>query len=220
MINSVHIYSQITTNIFNDRVKSGKFPDILKYADITPVFKTGDVTDKTYYRPISTLSNFSKVFEKMIYVHINSFMEPKLSKYIAGFRARHNTQHALLKMLETWYAMLNKGNKVGAIIMDLSKKFDTLNHNLLFCKLKTYEFNKNALTLILSYFTNRHQRTTVGDKFSKWQKISTGVPQSSILGPLFFNIFINVLFLSLKLLHNAAMQTTILCILRTKTVIL
>ena len=127
MINSVHIYSQITTNIFNDRVKSGKFPDILKYADITPVFKTGDVTDKTYYRPISTLSNFSKVFEKMIYVHINSFMEPKLSKYIAGFRARHNTQHALLKML-------NKGNKVGAIIMDLSKEIDTLNHNLLFSK--------------------------------------------------------------------------------------
>ena len=95
---------------------------------------------------------------------------------VAGFRAKHNKQHALLKMIETWRAMLNKGNKVGAIIMDLSKAFDTLNHNLLLCKLKAYSFNKNALTFIQSYFTNRHQRTKVGDKFSKWQRISTDVP--------------------------------------------
>ena len=136
MINSVHIYSQVFTNIFNDCVKSGNFPDILKYADITPVFKKGDTTDKTNYRPINTLSSFSKVFEKLIYAQINPFMEPKLSKYLAGFRAKHNTQHALLKMIETWRAMLNKGNKFGAIIIDLSKAFDTLNHNLLLCKLK------------------------------------------------------------------------------------
>ena len=213
MINSVHIYSQVLTNIFNDCVKSGKFPDILKYADITPVFKKGDTTDKTNYRPISTLSNFSKVFEKMIYAQINSFMEPKLSKFLAGFRAKHNTQHALLKMIETWRAMLNKGNKVGAIIMDLSKAFDTLNHNLLLCKLKAYGFNKNALTFIQSYFTNRHQRTKVGDKFNKWQKISTGVPQGSIFGTLFFNVFINDLFLFIDTTHYATMQMTILCIL-------
>ena len=170
----------------------------MKYADITPVFKKGDTTDKTNYRPISTLSNFSKVFEKMIYAQINSFMEPKLSKFLAGFRAKRNTQHALLKMIETWRAILNKGNKVGAIIMDLSKAFDTLNHNLLLCKLKAYGFNKNALTFIQSYFRNRHQRTKVGDKFSKWQRISTGVPQGSIPGHLFFNIFINDIFLFIE----------------------
>ena len=134
------------------------------------------------YRPISTLSNFSKVFGKTIYAQINSFMEPKLSKYRAGFCGKHNTQNVLLK---TWRAMLNKGNKIGAIIMDLYKAFGTLNHNLLLCKLKAYGFNKNALTFIQSYFTNRHQRTKVGDKFNKWQKISAGVPQGSILGPYF-----------------------------------
>ena len=101
MINSVHICSKVLTKIFNDCVKSGKFRDILKYADITPVFKKGYATDKTNCRPISTLSNFSKVFEKMIYVQINSFMEPKLSKFLAGFRAKHNTQYGLLKMIET-----------------------------------------------------------------------------------------------------------------------
>ena len=71
-------------------------------------------------------------------------MEPKLSKYLAGFRTRHNTQHVLLKMIETWHAMLNKGNNVGAIVTDLSKAFDTINHNILHCKLKPYGFNKNA----------------------------------------------------------------------------
>ena len=130
-------------------------------------------------------------------------MEPKLSIYLAGFRKNHNKQHSLIKMIETWCSILNKGNKVGAIVMELSKILDTLNHNLLLCKLKTYGFEKNTLTFVQSYFFNRHQRTKVGDKFSKWQKISTGVPQSSILGSLFFNIFINDLFVFI--------ETTALC---------
>ena len=145
MVNSVHIYSHVLTNIFNDCVKKGNFPDILKHADITLVFKKGDTTGKTNYIPISTLFNFSKVFEKMIYAQISSFMEPKLSKHLAGFRGKHNTQHAFLKMIGTWLAMKNKGNKVGAIIMNLSIAFDTLNYNLL-CK--AYGFTKNALTSI------------------------------------------------------------------------
>ena len=121
-VNWVHIYSQVLTTIFNECVKSGNFPDISKYVDITPVLKKGDTTDKTNYRPISSLSNLSKVFEKLTYTQINSFMEPKLYKYLAGFRVKYNTHHALLKTIETWRAMLNKGNKVGAIIMDLSKR--------------------------------------------------------------------------------------------------
>ena len=143
MVSSAHVYSQVLTDIFNNCVASGNFPDILKYAYIKyAVFKKGDTTDKTNYRPINTLSNFSKVFEKLIYAQVNSFMEPKLPKYLAGFRAKHDTQHVILKIIETWHFMLNKDNKVGPIIMDLSKAFDTLNHKLLLCKLKTFGINK------------------------------------------------------------------------------
>ena len=101
---------------------------------MTPVFEKGDTTDKSNYKPISTLSNFSKIFEKLIYSHVNSYMEPKLSKYLAGFCRNHNTQHVLLRMIESWRVLLNKSQKVGGIIMDLSKAFDTLNHKLLFKK--------------------------------------------------------------------------------------
>ena len=71
-------------------------------------------------------------------------MEPKLSKYLAGLGWNHNTQHALLRMIESWRALQNKGEKIGAIIMDLSKAFDVLNHKLLFKKLQTYGFDKKS----------------------------------------------------------------------------
>ena len=86
---AAHVYSHKLTIIFNNCIKSKKFPDILKYADTTPVFKKGNTTDKSHYGPISTLSNFSKIFEKLIYSQVNSYMEPKLSKYLAGFRRNH-----------------------------------------------------------------------------------------------------------------------------------
>ena len=168
------------TIIFNNCIRNSKFPDILKYADITPVFKKGNTTDKSNYRPISTLSNFSKIFEERIYSQVNSFMESKLSKYLAGFHRNHKTQHTLLRVIESFRALLNKNQKVGAITMDLSKAFDTLNHKLLFKKLQAYGFDKKLLSFIESYFTIRKQRTKMGGSFSKYQRIITGVPQGSI----------------------------------------
>ena len=138
--NAAHIYSHRLTIIFNKCIRNEKFPNILKYADITPVFKKGDTTDKSNCRPINPLSNFLKIFEKIIYSQINSYMEPKLSKYLAGLCQNHKTQHTLLRMIESWRALLNKGQIVGAIIMDLSKAFDTLKHKLLLQKVQAYGF--------------------------------------------------------------------------------
>ena len=103
-------------------------------------------------------------------------MKPKLSKSSAGFRNNYIIQHILLKMIGTWDYMLNKANKVGAIVMDFSKACDNLNHKLL-CETIAHGFDTNALTLIQSFVSNKYQIKVV--------EISTGVPQCSIVGPLF-----------------------------------
>ena len=120
--------------------------------------------------------------------------EPYSSSFITGFRKNHNTQHSLLKMLELWKEALDKGKSVGAIFMNLSKVFDTLNHDLLIAKLEDYGFSENSLNYIQS-LRNRLQRTNVNNNFSLWKDIFSGVPQGSILGTLMFNIYFNDIFI-------------------------
>ena len=125
-------------------------------------------------------------------------MSDKFSKYLTRFRKDHNTQHALLNMIENWKSNLNKGNKIGAIFMDLSKVFDTLDHSLLIAKLEAYGFDSLSLGFMKNCLTNRKQRYMVGNCFSVWRKITSGVSQGSTLGLLLFNIFLNDIFLFAK----------------------
>ena len=122
-------------------------------------------------------------------------MKDKLSKQLTGFRKNHSTQHCLSCMLEIWKKVLDKGGYICAIFMDLSKAFDTLNHDLLIAKLGAYGFETDALRYMKSYLKNRKQRVKVNKTFSELERITTGVPQGSILAPLLFNTFLNNLFL-------------------------
>ena len=158
MKNLIHIYSEKLTNIFNECLINRKFPDTFKRADVTPIFKKGNDNEKDNYRPVSMLSPLSKVFEKLLFEQINDHMQSKFSKYLTGFRKNHSTQNALLTMIEKRKTILNKKIKVGALFMDLSKAFDTLNHSLLLAKLSAYAFDNSSLSFVRSYLTNRIQR--------------------------------------------------------------
>ena len=125
---------------------------------------------------------------------INSFITDYLPDFLCGYRQRYSTQHALIKLTEIWRQNLDSRGYSGAVLMDLSKPFDTISHELLIAKLHAYGFSKESLDLVLDYLSDRWQRTKISGNVSSWAELLKDVPQGSVLGPLLFNIYINDLF--------------------------
>ena len=109
-----------------------------------------------------------------------AYIEQHLSPYLCGYRKGYSCQHALLSMIEKWKMSRDQGGHAGGILMDLSKAFDTINHELLIAKLHAYGFSHGALEIVYNYLKDRWQRTKINTAFSTRSKILCGVPQGSV----------------------------------------
>lgn len=187
------LLSPILSNLLNKCMKTGIFPDILKTASITPIYKKGEKSFLSNYRPISVLTHLSKIFERIIYKRLTNFFERFniLDKCQYGFRQNCSTSLAISDLYEQLLSSMDKGFITCCIYLDLAKAFDTVNHNILISKLMHYGIRGNALNLVKSYLTNRMQYVEISGIKSKSLTVRCGVPQGSVLGPLLFLVYVN-----------------------------
>ena len=179
--------------LFNTSIETSQFPDSWKVARITPIFKEGDKTEKSNYRPISVLPVISKLFEKLVFNQLYHYMKENslFTSDQSGFLRLHSTLTCLLKMSDDWYNGLDLSKLVGLVFIDLKKAFDTVDHDILCKKLELYGVQQRELSWFRSYLSNRKQFCRVNGVDSNVAEIDVGVPQGSCLGPLLFLIYIN-----------------------------
>ena len=181
------------THIFNHGLISNCFPDEWKMARLVPIHKKGPRDLIENYRPISILPVISKIMERILSEQIYQYLSDNslLTEYQYGFRKMHSTVSALLDSTNSWYVNMDRKMFNLVVLLDLKKAFDTIDHSILLSKLELYGITGNALSMIRSYLSGRNKKCQLGDKMSTARRIECGIPQGSILGPLFFLIYIN-----------------------------
>ena len=134
------------------------FPEHATSANVRPIYekdKRGE--ENKNYRPVSVLSSFSNVSQKFSQEYITPFVDKFLSEFISGYKGAYSTNHVLLRFIEQWKSTLDNKNMVGAVLMDLSKAFDCIPHNLVIAKLHAYDVSENSLTFFYSHLKRRKQ---------------------------------------------------------------
>ena len=169
------------------------FPSKLKIAKVIPLFKKGDIQLFGNFRPISPLSSVSKVFEKAAYGQLYEYFSSHALFYDSqcGFRKYHSTQLAALELVDRIHKEMDENKIPFSVFLDLSKAFDTLDHDILLHKLQYYGITGTALDWFRSYLTERYQYVDYNGASYSMKLLTTGVPQGSILGPLLFIIYMN-----------------------------
>ena len=183
---TAHLISTPLANLYNKCMRNGTFPSIFKTGKVTPVYKKDNKECIENYRPVSILPIFGKVFERIIYNRLYAFFTSRgiLHDDQFGFRKGHSTSHALHKSVDSITKSLANGRHVLGIFIDLSKAFDTLDHNILLSKLEHYGVRGSALSLMSSYLSNRKQYVCFNNISSDTLSIRYGVPLKHMASPV------------------------------------
>ena len=183
------------THVINLSISSREFPAFWKKAKIIPLHKKDDILNPKNFRPVAILPIFSKVLERVIfnqilqYLSSNNILHPSHHAYRSG----HNTTTALIQMYDTWINAYEDKELSGVCLLDMSAAFDIVDHSLLLKKMELYGFGLESLEWIQSYLTDRSQCVSINGSLLKLLPVPTGVPQGSILGPIFYTLFTNEL---------------------------
>ena len=189
---STHI-SECLTTTFNDSLLQGILPNALKISKATPVDKGGEITDPFNFRPISTLTTFTQVLEKLFYKQIINYIERQNIIYQCqfGFRKGYSTSMAISEITNSLRKAIDYNLYTCGVFLDFTKAFDTVNHGIFLDKLEAYGIRGIPLNWFVNYLTDRRQYVDLGGVKSSEQTIICGIPQGSTLGPLLFLIYIN-----------------------------
>ena len=185
--------AQPLTFICNLSFQTGIFPDAMKTARVTPIFKHGDKHTFSNYRPISVLPQFSKIIEKIFVCRLDKYLEKfqLLNDHQYGFRNNRSTSMAIMDLIENISTAIDSKQHSIGIFLDLKKAFDTLDHNILLQKLEKYGFRGPTYRWLQNYLLNRYQYVQIDNCKSEMLKVRCGIPQGSIIGPKLFIIYIN-----------------------------